>query len=1231
MSNETRSGENKMKQNIFTKTLVIGIIMLFVGTSTAPCISVNPNKKNTIFSDEVNGTKEINTLYKGQNLEQKQNTEVKLLSSDNSGIEIENSINIDDLIIEPESIGNENYHTLFLSDYSYTTEIGKPQLPVKTELLAIPESPVDIEIEILSTEHTTMYNYNINPVPNLIKIESLDGYSYLDEVFSIDEDFYSTDGFYPERLVEIERNSYIRDLRVAQLVINPIQYNPVTNELRIYTTLTVEIKYNQNTESWIKSTGPFDNICSDIILNYNHLKTTSTHGINSKPTQGNVSYPDDLSDTSNSADYLIITNDPFYTSAKQDYDNGTFDNKLNELAHHRAIYNRFDVAVVSVNDSFIGGNSDTNIKDFIKYVFSNWSAPQMDDNHVGYILLVGDTPFVTTHLALNTWGSAIIAVDRWYGCMQDDLLPDIMIGRFSVDNQTELNIITNKTIQYEQNPVSGDWHTKVMMGRGTIGAEHYYRYVKEELLESEGWQVSEVFRNDYNNINSATNDVIENINEGRGIIRYYGHGNILAWEIFNSVVGMNQLINGRKLPIIYSMGCDTGKFQDDIDCLGELFLNKPDGGGIIFFGSSNGTSMRPGFTLPLFESVIKRSKYIVGDIIADAILRRYHDRKAYPEYNLLGDPALNITGGVPIVNVPGPYEKAVAEKIHFNSSLIGGFPPYTYHWDFGDGNSSKDSNPVHNYSKVGNYSITMRVTDSKGTYSNDTTYIIIRHPRVFNVDKKTVYWAIQDAIDAADFGNIIEVRNDVYNECIEINKPLTLQGEDKNNTIIDSNHDVVKITADNVSISGFTIQNSNNVLASSGLKISSDYCEINGNIIKNNVFYAIYLKDLLNCNITNNIISNNYNGIYIDNGSKCSIIRNLITSQNGYGIFLDFSVENSISDNIISEVTKNSIKLRNSNNNFIGYNTIFENDLSIFLWHSKYNTITTNILSNNGDYGIFLEYASVNTIKENSIYGHDSIGIWLWHSSSNNVITNNEIALGNFMGIATAELSNNNKIYGNDIIDNEFGLVIISKGNHMYHNNFIRNNIHVANNTEFSLPVYSNKWDNDYPSGGNYWDDYTGIDHDSDGIGDDPYDIPGGSYQDLYPLMEPYNPLPDLIITNFSIQHLNDTVIMLKAAVMNNGTEDTRVPFQISFYGYTSTLDPLNVLKNDDFKDAQINIVTIGTVEIFSLSVGETVESMITWEIYPDLYSLCAFADSLQVIEESNERNNYAFFFSHLF
>jgi len=94
-------------------------------------------------------------------------------------------------------------------------------------------------------------------------------------------------------------------------------------------------------------------------------------------------------------------------------------------------------------------------------------------------------------------------------------------------------------------------------------------------------------------------------------------------------------------------------------------------------------------------------------------------------------------------------------------------------------------------------------------------------------------------------------------------------------------------------------------------------------------------------------------------------------------------------------------------------------------------------------------------------------------------------------------LSNFSIIETIDIINNEYGIKVISssENNLFYHNNFI-------DNDQNAYDECINFWDNGYPSGGNYWNDYTGYDNNGDGIGEDPYYIPDGSNQDNYPFIE---------------------------------------------------------------------------------------------------------------------------------
>jgi len=204
------------------------------------------------------------------------------------------------------------------------------------------------------------------------------------------------------------------------------------------------------------------------------------------------------------------------------------------------------------------------------------------------------------------------------------------------------------------------------------------------------------------------------------------------------------------------------------------------------------------------------------------------------------------------------------------------------------------------------------------------------------------------------------------------------------------------------------------------------------------------------------------------------------------------------------------------------------NNDGIVFYNVTNGVIKNNIVTGNRNGTIFRtqgygmkENSSFNKIQQNTISDNIYDGIHFQHTTVGHH-SNNEIFLNNITGNGNRGIylimSDENLVYCNNIISNSgFGVELFTctgggGNNRVYHNNFINNG---GENGQASCTLDYNDWDDGYPSGGNYWYDYEGVDNysgpgqnipGSDGIGDEPYMI--FSYYendyDWYPLMEPY-------------------------------------------------------------------------------------------------------------------------------
>jgi parallel beta-helix repeat protein len=278
--------------------------------------------------------------------------------------------------------------------------------------------------------------------------------------------------------------------------------------------------------------------------------------------------------------------------------------------------------------------------------------------------------------------------------------------------------------------------------------------------------------------------------------------------------------------------------------------------------------------------------------------------------------------------------------------------------------------------------------------------------------------------------------------------------------------------------------------------------------------WALHLSDSHNNTISNT--ESYYSGygmvITLSHGNT---IEGNIALWSGWGIHLGYSNNNTVVNNNASYSLNWGFDIYRSYGNLVSNNTAFDNNVGFYFNGCHYSNVSMNVAVKNAFSGIGFwrsdrNIASLNTATHNG----DGVEFVIAH---NNTLHSNDI-MNNDIGVHV-RLSYGNNIHHNYIGTNTgIGVKIdSSSGNLVYHNSIIDNVQQAFDDTD------SNQWDDGYPSGGNWWSDYNGIDlmwgplqnlPGPDGIGDTPYVIDADS-EDRYPLMGPppaIYPRPPIIL-----------------------------------------------------------------------------------------------------------------------
>lgn len=241
------------------------------------------------------------------------------------------------------------------------------------------------------------------------------------------------------------------------------------------------------------------------------------------------------------------------------------------------------------------------------------------------------------------------------------------------------------------------------------------------------------------------------------------------------------------------------------------------------------------------------------------------------------------------------------------------------------------------------------------------------------------YTTIQEALSHSNHGDTVFVYDDSspYYEHVRVEKSIYLIGENKTTTVLDGQHtgDVVLLCADNITLQGFTIQNSGDVPKSdAGIESRSKGNTISGNNVVRNGRYAIgiFLNGSSQTLITDNFISDNGNeGVFLQDATDCVIQENVFTQNGHCAIVVSLSCNNTIVQNTMANNYAGISIWPGSIGNELAWNLLQHQEYSgVGIWSGANNNhIHHNYLSNNSLYGCIITRARGNIFANNTIWG----------------------------------------------------------------------------------------------------------------------------------------------------------------------------------------------------------------------------------------------------------------------
>jgi hypothetical protein len=565
--------------------------------------------------------------------------------------------NLPDLSFNETVNGNGTFYRISIPEHGPSSEFGKPELPVYSQLITVPEGS-DIRVRITNVRKT-----RISPASRKIRgmlypaQESMVKSDLQDKpAFRMDKKAYSSKGFINRDTVKIEYLGKARDKSLANLYISPVGYNPHSNVIELITSMTITVSFTgtKSSKSAAVESAAFDESLSKGVINYNREVIP---GFTNKPIG------------------MIILTDT------------SFKKQLKPFIEWK-IQKGFRVNVIYRGSKY-AGVSYTQLKDTIEGIYRSGTeeAPPPD-----YLLIIGDINRIPYYGA----GGSGNVTDMYYGEFDGngDYIPEIYVGRLPVKDTTELKNVISKIIQYEKFDftATNKFHSSALATAGSdpgfasyMNGQVKYSVTNYFVTENKLTEHHFYYPGD---LGKQKDSILKIINNGTSFINYTGHGDASGWLHLNiRVADTVSMKNRNKYPFIVSNACRTAQYNLANSFGNRLVLEK-NKGAIGFIGCSNDSYWDEDYYWAVGMGTITENPTYTGKGLG-AIDRMFHTHKELPgdwyytmgqinyagnlsvsasssarkkyyweTYNLVGDPSV-----IPITGTPENFSISLPDTL----------------------------------------------------------------------------------------------------------------------------------------------------------------------------------------------------------------------------------------------------------------------------------------------------------------------------------------------------------------------------------------------------------------------------------------------------------------------------------------------------------------------------------------------------------------------------------------